>query len=70
MPFSRAASWEQAMRGLVEKTYEYLLGKRPDTGLLLRCCGAPAEWSGDEEKFGREIETIYKLWDELGKPTC
>ncbi|HWQ78909.1 MAG TPA: heterodisulfide reductase-related iron-sulfur binding cluster [Anaerovoracaceae bacterium] len=54
---------------LVEKAYGYLLGKRPDTGLLLRCCGAPAEWSGDEEKFNGEVETVYKLWTEMGKPT-
>nr|HML38931.1 4Fe-4S dicluster domain-containing protein [Bacillota bacterium] len=54
---------------LVKRAYGYLLGKRPDTGLLLRCCGAPAEWSGDEEKFNGEVETVYKLWRELGKPT-
>ena len=54
---------------LVEKAYGYLLNNRSDTGLLLRCCGAPAEWSGDEEKFNGEVETIYKLWAELGKPT-
>jgi len=54
---------------LVLNTYRYLLGKRPDTGLLLRCCGAPAEWSGDEEKFDGEIAAIYKLWTDLGKPT-
>lgn len=54
---------------LVKRAYGYLLGKRPDTGLMLRCCGAPAEWSGDEEKFNGEVETVYKLWRELGKPT-
>lgn len=54
---------------LVEKAYAYLLKKRPGTGLLLRCCGAPAEWSGDEEKFRGEIESIKGLWKELGKPT-
>ncbi len=54
---------------LVEKAYEYLRSKRPDTGLILRCCGAPAEWSGDEEKFKGETETIRSIWGELGKPT-
>lgn len=54
---------------LVERAYGYLVSKRPDTGLMLRCCGAPAEWSGDEEKFNREIETIRMLWEDLEKPT-
>ena len=53
---------------LVEKTYEYLLSKHTDTGLMLRCCGAPAEWSGDEEKHHKEVKTIRALWEELGKP--
>jgi len=53
---------------LVEKTYDYLLSKNADTGLLLRCCGAPVEWSGDEEKHQKEIAEIRKLWTELGKP--
>lgn len=54
---------------LVEKTYAYLVGTRPDTGLMLRCCGAPAEWSGDEEKFGEELKTIRMLWKQLEEPT-
>ena len=54
---------------LVERTYEFLLSKHQDTGLLLRCCGAPAEWAGDEEKHRSEIETIRRLWSELGSPT-
>lgn len=54
---------------LVVKTYEYLLGKDRNTGLILRCCGAPAEWSGDEEKFDREIAEIRASWEVLGKPT-
>lgn len=54
---------------LVEKTYGYLVEKQPDTGLMLRCCGAPAEWSGDEEKFDKELETIHEGWKQLGEPT-
>ena len=53
---------------LVRQTYQYLLKKRPDMGLLLRCCGAPAEWSGDQEKHQEEINTIRKLWNSLGNP--
>jgi hypothetical protein len=50
-------------------TYRYLSKKHPDTGLLLRCCGAPAEWSGDEEKFEQELAAIRSAWKELGDPT-
>jgi Fe-S oxidoreductase len=53
----------------VESAYAYLVSKRPDTGLLLRCCGAPAEWSGDEEKHREEVETIRAQWEALGRPT-
>jgi Fe-S oxidoreductase len=54
---------------LVKGAYAYLRSKRPDIGLLLRCCGAPAEWSGDEDKFNDEVETIRRLWAGLEKPT-
>lgn len=54
---------------LVEKAYEYLVSKRPGTGLMLRCCGAPAEWSGDEDKFAHETKAIRGIWNELGRPT-
>ena len=54
---------------LVESSYRYLRGKEPDTGLMLRCCGAPAEWAGEEEKFERELAAIRMSWEELGRPT-
>lgn len=53
---------------LVRSTYSYLLDRQPDTGLLLRCCGAPAEWSGDTDKHQEELAIIRKNWEELGKP--
>ncbi|WP_419821655.1 heterodisulfide reductase-related iron-sulfur binding cluster [Anoxybacterium hadale] len=53
---------------LVEKTYAYLLDRNPGTGLLLQCCGAPAEWSGDEEKHQGELDSIKNRWEELGYP--
>ena len=53
---------------LVSSAYRYLLKNQPDTGLILRCCGAPAEWSGDEEKFEQELAAIRIAWEKLGKP--
>ncbi|WP_027400416.1 pyridine nucleotide-disulfide oxidoreductase/dicluster-binding protein [Anaerovorax odorimutans] len=54
---------------LVEKSYSYLLSKKSDTGLILRCCGVPAEWSGDEKKYKGELLEIRRLWEKFGKPT-
>lgn len=54
---------------LVEKVYAYLRSKQKEMGLFLHCCGAPAEWSGDEEKHKSEIAALRSLWESLGKPT-
>ncbi|MDR2089745.1 MAG: NAD(P)-binding protein [Clostridiales Family XIII bacterium] len=53
---------------LVEAAYAALLAKRPDTALLLRCCGAPAEWAGDEEKHAAACAALRIEWENLGKP--
>jgi Fe-S oxidoreductase len=53
---------------LVEAAYAALLAKRPDTALFLRCCGAPAEWAGDEEKHAAALADIRARWEKLGKP--
>lgn len=52
----------------VIKPYRWLLTKQPDTGLMLRCCGIPAEWAGNEELHAHEIGNLRKEWEELGKP--
>ena len=36
---------------LVQKTYEYLRGKLPGTGIVLGCCGGPVHSIGDQEGF-------------------
>lgn len=53
---------------LVTASYRHLLKIRPDTGLVLRCCGAPAEWSGDADKFDKELSDLREVWMDLGKP--
>lgn len=52
----------------VLKPYQWLLSKKPEMGLLLRCCGVPAEWAGNEEMHEKEIAELRKDWEELGKP--
>ncbi|NYB72695.1 NAD(P)-binding protein [Sedimentibacter hydroxybenzoicus DSM 7310] len=53
----------------VIKSYEYLLKQNPDTAIMLNCCGAPAEWAGDEPIHRGVIETIRNCWLSTGKPT-
>jgi len=52
----------------VEKTYAYLLEKEPQTGLILGCCGMPAEWAGDEPLTKEITGRIKKDWQDIGKP--
>lgn len=53
----------------VVESYRYLLKHNKDTALLLHCCGAPADWAGDEAVHDRTIESIRNSWIEIGKPT-
>lgn len=53
----------------VEKAYAALLDANDDVGLLLRCCGVPADWAGNEEIHAREIASLKADWEALGEPT-
>ena len=53
---------------LVEQVYGYLAEKLPDTGLILQCCGAPAEWAGIVEKHQESIDSIRSTWESMGRP--
>ncbi|MGD0293374.1 MAG: pyridine nucleotide-disulfide oxidoreductase/dicluster-binding protein [Terracidiphilus sp.] len=37
-------------------------------GLILQCCGAPALWAGNDEKFQQAINTLESAWQAMGKP--
>ena len=52
----------------VLEPYQWLLSKKQDTGLMIRCCGLPAEWAGNEEMHDKEIAVIRREWEQLGKP--
>ncbi|MDO4176618.1 MAG: FAD-dependent oxidoreductase [Bacillota bacterium] len=52
----------------VAATYEYLLEHEEDTGLLIACCGVPAEWAGNTEAVEENRNMLLKAWNELGKP--
>lgn len=54
----------------VEKIYDYLTESISEgVGIMLGCCGAPAEWAGREELFKRSIGKLKEAWDSMGKPT-
>ncbi|MDD7034964.1 MAG: heterodisulfide reductase-related iron-sulfur binding cluster [Firmicutes bacterium] len=52
----------------VIKPYKWLLEGNRETGLLLRCCGIPANWNGNEEQHDREIADIRAQWEGMGRP--
>ncbi|MCB6994066.1 NAD(P)-binding protein [bacterium 210820-DFI.6.37] len=52
----------------VLKPYKWLLEKRPDTSILLRCCSVPVDWDGNSQLHSQELETLRQDWADLGKP--
>ncbi|MGB6067227.1 MAG: pyridine nucleotide-disulfide oxidoreductase/dicluster-binding protein [Desulfomonilaceae bacterium] len=53
----------------VKRTYTYLRERlEGGVGLMLRCCGAPAEWAGRREEFSDVISEFEAQWVEMGRP--
>ncbi|MCB6367615.1 (Fe-S)-binding protein, partial [Intestinibacillus massiliensis] len=52
----------------VLKTYQRICSHVGRVALLVDCCGAPALWSGDEEREGRMFGDFQKKWEALGQP--
>jgi Fe-S oxidoreductase len=52
----------------VTESYRWLLERMPATALMLGCCGAPAEWAGDEAIHSEAIAKLKEDWVTLGKP--
>lgn len=52
----------------VTMPYKWLLDKNPETGIMLRCCGIPSNWNGNEEQHDKEISEIRSEWEKMGKP--
>lgn len=55
---------------LVSESYKFLLKYFPDTALMLQCCGAPADWAGNEPIHQISIDKIKSEWNNLGKPNA
>lgn len=55
--------------GHVASSYEFLRNTLDGgVGLILACCGAPALWAGNDEKFQQALCSLENAWQELGKP--
>ncbi|NLF15541.1 MAG: (Fe-S)-binding protein, partial [Anaerolineaceae bacterium] len=54
----------------VTASYRWLLAHKPDTALMLSCCGAPAEWAGDQGLHGQVVAELRDQWVALGRPTA
>jgi glutamate synthase (NADPH/NADH) small chain len=51
-------------------SYTYLRERlEGGVGIMLRCCGAPADWSGRKNLFDRTFSEFETQWRELGGPT-
>lgn len=58
-----------ARGGQVLSAYEMLRkALSGGVGLLLRCCGVPAQWAGEEKLFSESLEELRSAWESLGKP--
>jgi len=52
----------------VEKMYAHLRERLPDVGLMLRCCGAPADWAGRADLFEATLAGFHADYERLGRP--
>jgi NADPH-dependent glutamate synthase beta subunit-like oxidoreductase len=56
--------------GYVEKVYTFLnsVYQEKGVGLMLRCCGAPADWAGRKDLFATSQAEFQADYEKLGKP--
>jgi Fe-S oxidoreductase len=54
--------------GYVTSAYEYIRGKKNDTGIALMCCGAPAVWAGEDDAHAGHVEAVRRTLESLGNP--
>lgn len=53
----------------VENSYKWLCESlEGGVGLMLDCCGAPAQWSGRKDLFSESLAELKDLWEQQGRP--
>ncbi|MGM9526192.1 MAG: pyridine nucleotide-disulfide oxidoreductase/dicluster-binding protein [Peptococcaceae bacterium] len=58
-----------SMPDLIKQVYADLTSRlEGGVGLILGCCGAIADWAGDQPLLAQELEKIRAAWEQLGKP--
>lgn len=57
--------------GYVEQAYDFLQAALPgeSVGLMLRCCGAPADWAGRKDLLAASQQELRVEVEKLGRPT-
>lgn len=56
--------------GSIEKIYPWLCQRlEGGVGLMLNCCGAPAQWAGKDTLYAETLAFIALEWERMGKPT-
>ncbi len=53
---------------LVLDGFQVLLEREPESALFLSCCGAPAEWAGEEALHQRTVQYFAQVWESLSRP--
>ena len=54
----------------ISEIYKYLMAKVEEgVGLMLGCCGAPANWGGRLDLLSEGADQIKQEWEKMGKPT-
>jgi glutamate synthase (NADPH/NADH) small chain len=55
----------------VKNVYSYLRERLTGgVGLILRCCGAPADWAQRQDLFQSSLEELRARWSEIGEPVA
>lgn len=58
-----------SMPNLVKQVYADLTSRlEGGVGLILGCCGAIADWAGNQPLLEQELEQIRAAWEQLGQP--
>ena len=57
------------MSDYISPCYDYLQENLGDVGLFLGCCGAPADWAGQEKLYNETMAELLAKWEEMGEPT-
>lgn len=52
----------------VEKVYAYLCEHLSAVGLMLRCCGAMADWAGQKTQFEKALSEFKTEYEKMGRP--